>query len=49
MQGEEESVIFEVTPDGDIVWQLGLKNAPAKRGDKRAPGWFYKAERIPAK
>ena len=47
LKDEEESVILEVTPEGEIVWKLGLKNAPAKRGSRRAPGWFYKAERIP--
>lgn len=47
LEGEQESVILEVTPEGEVVWKLGLKNAPAKRGSRRAPGWFYKAERIP--
>ena len=37
-----ESVILEVTPDGTIVWKLGIKDAPATK----SPGWFYKAERI---
>jgi hypothetical protein len=39
---EEESAIFEVTPDGEIVWQLKVKDAPATG----SPGYFYKAERI---
>jgi len=42
LQGEEESVIFEVTPEGEIVWQLQLVGVPAWR----KPGWFYKADRI---
>lgn len=42
LEGEEESVIFEVTPEGEIVWQLKLMDAPVGSG----PGWFYKAERI---
>jgi hypothetical protein len=42
LQGEEESVIFEVTPEGEIVWQLKLADVPAWRKS----GWFYKAERI---
>lgn len=49
LKGGEESVILEVTPSSEVVWKLGLKNAPAQRDGKRAPGWFYKAERIPAK
>lgn len=40
--GPEDSVIFEVTPEGEIVWQLKLKDVPARR----SPGWFYKAQRI---
>jgi predicted TIM-barrel fold metal-dependent hydrolase len=39
-----ESQILEVTPGGEIVWQLGVKNAPLPK----TPGWLYKAERIPA-
>ncbi|NYZ77890.1 aryl-sulfate sulfotransferase [Candidatus Micrarchaeota archaeon] len=39
-----ESQVIEVTPSGEIVWQLSLKNAPSTR----SPGWLYKAERIPA-
>lgn len=46
IEGEEESVILEVTPTGEVVWKLGLKNAPAKMGTRKGPGWFYKAERI---
>jgi len=38
----DDSVIFEVTPDGEIVWQLKLKDTPATG----SPGWFYKAERL---
>ncbi|NYZ75328.1 aryl-sulfate sulfotransferase [Candidatus Micrarchaeota archaeon] len=39
-----ESQIIEVTSGGEIVWQLGVKNASSGR----SPGWLYKAERIPA-
>ena len=42
IKGKEESVIFEVTPEGEIVWQLKLKDMPTLH----SPGWFYKAERI---
>jgi hypothetical protein len=42
IEGEQDSVIFEVTPDGEIVWQLKLKDVPAMG----SPGWFYKAQRI---
>ena len=38
----DDSVVFEVTPDGEIVWQLKLKDTPATD----TPGWFYKAERV---
>ena len=38
-----ESRIIEVTQSGEIVWQLGVTNAPYGRN----PGWLYKAERIP--
>ncbi len=38
---DDESVIFEVTPAGEIVWQLRLKNAPIGQ----SPGVFYKAYR----
>ena len=37
-----DSVIFEVTPEGEVVWQLKVKDTPT--GTR--PGWFYKAERI---
>jgi len=37
-----DSVIFEVTSDGEIVWQLKVKDTPAVN----TPGWFYKAQRI---
>ncbi|MFH1037789.1 MAG: aryl-sulfate sulfotransferase [PVC group bacterium] len=47
LKGEEESVILEVTPAGEVVWKLGLKNLPAQRDGRRSPGWFYKAEVIP--
>lgn len=39
---EEESVIFEVTPDKEIVWQLKIHATPAVG----QPGWFYRAQRI---
>ena len=42
LQQEDESVIFEVTPDSEIVWQLKLKDVPVGQN----PGWFYKAQRI---
>jgi len=42
MHEEDESVIFEVTSAGEIVWQLRLKCAPVGQN----PGWFYKAQRI---
>jgi len=38
---DDESVIFEVTPAGEIVWQFRLKNAPIGS----SPGAFYKAHR----
>jgi len=37
-----ESVIFEVTPDQEIVWQLRLYQTPVNQ----QPGYFYKAQRI---
>lgn len=40
---EQDSVIFEVTPDGEIVWQLKIKDAPATNN---SPGFFYKAQRV---
>jgi hypothetical protein len=42
MHEDDESVIFEVTSAGEIVWQLRLKCAPVGQN----PGWFYKAQRI---
>lgn len=44
LEAGQESTIIEVSEDGEIVWQLNLKNAPANR----SPGWFYRAQRIPA-
>lgn len=38
---DDESVVFEVTPIGEIVWQLRLKNAPVGS----SPGVLYKAQR----
>ena len=38
----DESVIFEITPAGEIVWELKLVDVPVGR----RPGWFYKAQRI---
>ncbi len=35
--------IFEVTSDGEIVWQLAIRG---KYLSTLSPGWFYKAERI---
>ncbi len=35
--------IFEVNPDGDIVWQLAVRG---KYLSALSPGWFYKVERI---
>ncbi|UCF09519.1 MAG: aryl-sulfate sulfotransferase [Candidatus Bipolaricaulota bacterium] len=42
LEGSEESVIFEVTPDGRIAWEIGLRGVSADG----SPGWFYKAERL---
>ncbi len=39
---DDESVIFELTEEGAIVWQLRLKNSPVGS----SPGVFYKAQRI---
>ncbi len=39
---EDESTVLEVTPAGEIVWQLKLQDTPAEN----RPGWFYKAQRI---
>lgn len=38
---DDESVLFEVTSGGEIVWQMRLKNAPVGNN----PGDFYKAQR----
>lgn len=38
----DESVIFEVTPEKEIVWQLRLYRISCVR----EPGWFFKAQRI---
>jgi uncharacterized protein (UPF0248 family) len=38
----DTSVIFEITKDGEIVWELRIENASIKN----KPGWFYKAQRI---
>jgi len=38
----EQSVMFEVTPSKEIVWQLRLPTPSAFN----VPGWFYKAQRI---
>ncbi|MCP4251503.1 MAG: PQQ-binding-like beta-propeller repeat protein [bacterium] len=37
----DDSIIFEVTPEGETVWQLKLQDTPATS----SPGWFYKAQR----
>lgn len=37
----QRSKIFEVTQDGDIVWELAWGT-----GISPVPGWFYKAQRI---
>lgn len=42
MDDTEDSVIFEVTESGEIVWQLKVKDTLT--GSR--PGFFYKAERI---
>jgi len=39
---DDESVIFEVTAEGEIVWQMQLKNVLVGG----SPGIFYKAERV---
>lgn len=38
---DDESVLLELTPDGDVVWQMQLKEVLVGEG----PGVFYKAER----
>jgi len=40
-EDDRESTIFEVTPDGEIVWEMRIKDTPAED----SPGIFYKAER----
>ena len=42
LQSSENSVIFEITPAGEVVWELKLVDFPVGR----RPGWFYKAQRI---
>jgi len=42
LEPAQDSVIFEVTAEGEIVWQLKIKDAPATR----SPGFFSKAQRI---
>jgi hypothetical protein len=42
LQPQEDSVIFEITPDGEIVWQLKIKDSPAIN----SPGFFYKCQRV---
>jgi hypothetical protein len=42
LENTQDSVIFEITQDGEIVWQLKLFNRPASQ----TPGYFYKAQRI---
>ncbi|MBI2438559.1 MAG: aryl-sulfate sulfotransferase [Lentisphaerae bacterium] len=44
LQPQEDSVVFEVTAEGEIVWQLKIKDAPATH----SPGFFYKAQRLGA-
>lgn len=38
----ENSVMFEVTPESNIVWQLRLTNLSTAG----SPGWFFKAQRV---
>jgi len=42
LESSGESVIFEVGPEGETVWELRLVGVPVGR----RPGWFYKAQRI---
>jgi hypothetical protein len=42
IEATEESVIFEITPDGEIAWELRLQGASAAG----SPGWFYNAQRL---
>jgi hypothetical protein len=37
-----ESLIFEVTSEDEIVWEMRLVNQPVET----QPGFFYKAQRI---
>ncbi|MBI5525543.1 MAG: hypothetical protein HY897_04350 [Deltaproteobacteria bacterium] len=39
---DEESTMIEVTPEGDVVWQLTLRGVEAAG----TPGYFYKAQRL---
>jgi hypothetical protein len=41
----ERTSIVEISPKGEVVWKLRLKNVTPTKRDKRH--WFYKAERIP--
>ena len=38
----DESTIIEVTPEGDVVWQLTLHGVAVDG----SPGLFFKAERV---
>ena len=42
MTDTDDAVVFEVTPDKQIVWQLKYKDTPVGT----LPGWFYKAQRM---
>ena len=42
MTDTNESIMFEVTPAKEIVWQLRLYQVPVNQ----APGYFFKAQRI---
>lgn len=44
LENTEDSVIFEVTSQGEVVWQLKIKDVPTTATN---PGWFFKAQRIP--
>lgn len=39
--------IVEITPKGEIVWRLGLKNTTFNSPEEASGRGFYKAERIP--
>lgn len=43
----ERRKIVEITPNGEIVWQMRLKDVGTDRSEKSR--WFYKAERIPSR